>query len=86
MTVAELHFFEQVPTALKSIAEELKELKAERVSFTDIQLQTISDIFHEFKDIHRGIKADIRAVMEIEEVLSKQTCGKYKADTTYNIK
>jgi hypothetical protein len=42
-------------------------------------------VFHEFKDLHRGHPADVKAVMEIEKKLTEQTNGVYQADTTYDI-
>lgn len=55
------------------------------IELTKLNLETISDVFHEFKDLHRGHPADVKAVMEIEKKLTEQTNGVYQADTTYDI-
>ena len=57
-----------------------------KISFTDNELSLISDIFHEYKDNHRGIKSDLLPVMEIEKKLSELSGQRYTPDTTYDWK
>lgn len=57
-----------------------------KISFTDDELSLISDIFHEYKDGHRGIKSDLLPVMEIEKKLSELSGQRYSPDTTYDWK
>lgn len=60
--------------------------KNKKISFTDEELSLISDIFHEYKDNHRGIKSDLLPAMEIEKKLSELSGQRYTPDTTYNWK
>lgn len=60
--------------------------KNKKISFTDNELSLISDIFHEYKDNHRGIKSDLLPVMEIEKKLSGLSGQRYTPDTTYDWK
>lgn len=57
-----------------------------KISFTDDELSLISDIFHEYKDNHRGIKSDLLPVMEIEKKLSELSGQRYTPDATYDWK
>lgn len=59
---------------------------SKKISFTDDELSLISDIFHEYKDSHRGIKSDLQPVMEIEKKLSELSGQRYTPDTTYDWK
>ena len=59
---------------------------SKKISFTDNELSLISDIFHEYKDNHRGIKSDLLPVMEIEKKLSELSGQRYTSDTTYDWK
>ena len=56
------------------------------IELSKINLETIADVFHEFKDYHRGNPSDVMAVMVIEKKLVEQTNGVYKPDTTYDVK
>lgn len=64
----------------------LPENKTWKVKLTAKQLETISDALHSFKDYNRGDRERILAVMQVEKTLAAQTCGAYKADTTYDVK
>lgn len=59
---------------------------SKKISFTDDELSLISDIFHEYKDNHRGIKSDLLPAMEIEKKLSELSGQRYTPDTTYDWK
>ncbi len=59
---------------------------SKKISFTDDELSLISDILHEYKDSHRGIKSDLLPVMEIEKKLSELSGQRYTPDTTYDWK
>ena len=60
--------------------------KVYTIKLTQKQLDTLSDIFHDFKDYNRGSEYSIIPAMEIEAVLTMQTGGAYFSDTTYDIK
>lgn len=53
--------------------------------FTDGQLETLSDILHEYKDYNRSSRKLVLAAMEIEKRLTEITLGAYRPDTTYNV-
>lgn len=60
--------------------------KTYKIELTERQLETLSDIFHNYKDIYRGCESVIRPAMKIEAAMVKQTGGMYYPDTTYDIK
>lgn len=55
------------------------------IILTNEQLTLLSDICHEYKDIHRGEAKNIRPVMRLEKNITNQTAGVYEPDTAYDI-
>ncbi len=58
----------------------------DRLHLTDKQLETLRDIFHEYKDYNRHYRKDILQAMELEKIFFEISGGNYEADTTYDIK
>ena len=56
------------------------------VTLSDEQLELISLICHEYKDVYRGDRYQIRPVMELEASLVGQTDEAYCPDTTYDLR
>lgn len=50
------------------------------------QLELLSSILHEYKDINRGDRKTVLGAMALEKHLVQQTNGAYQADTTYDIR
>lgn len=57
-----------------------------KIELTQEQLDTLSDVFHNYKDIYRGCESVVRPAMEIEAELTRQTNGAYVSDSTYDIR
>lgn len=65
---------------------ERKNNRIHGVVLTEFELETISEIFHEYKDAYRTTPEYLHKVMAIEKQLTEQTKGVYQADTTYDWK
>ena len=66
--------------------DEKKNNRIHKVTLTEFELETISEIFHEYKDAYRTTPEYLFKVMAIEKQLTDQTNGVYQADTTYDWK
>lgn len=55
-------------------------------AFSQEELNTMSDIFHEYKDGHRTEKRFILPAMALERKFETLSEGRYQADTTYDTK
>ena len=66
--------------------DEKKNNRIHKVTRTEFELETISEIFHEYKDAYRTTPEYLFKVMAIEKQLTDQTNGVYQADTTYDWK
>lgn len=76
--------------AFKKELEREEERQRKEFSFnltlTGEQLDTLSDVFHEYKDRYRHCREAVLSVMEIEKILVEQSNGEYRPDTSYDWK
>lgn len=58
----------------------------QQTRLTDEDLETLSMVFHEYKDYRRSDEESIRPAMALEQKIKALTGGRYTPDTTYDIK
>ena len=57
-----------------------------KIILNEKDLELLSAICHEYKDIYRGCGEVLLPVMDLEKKLTAQTVGAYESDTTYDWK
>ena len=62
----------------------IKNIRRHSVTFTEHELDALSEVFHCFKDTFRCSPGMIHKAMALEKTLSQQTNGVYQPDTTYD--
>lgn len=53
-------------------------------TFTQADLELLSFVFHNYKDINREDKESLIPVQELEKKITAATGGRYEPDTTYD--
>lgn len=63
-----------------------KKSVTDTLGLTQEQLDLLSSIFHEYKDVYRGDRERILPAMDLEAALNRLSGGRYIPDPTYDIK
>ncbi len=63
-----------------------KKSVTDTLGLTQDQLDLLSSIFHEYKDVYRGDRERILPAMDLEVALNRLSGGRYIPDPTYDIK